>query len=122
MVSVLSWVMLTASICIFSSSAAISASEGSEPEKSTPPTTQGKVGLRASRSTIGADPWLVGLHHIAADIQIGTPIGAREMEAAEPCQKAREGSLVENHAGLERGQRTVSLRAEFDRHHHLRSR
>src|SRR5438876_4458254 len=33
---------------------------------------QCKVGLRTTWSAIGAGPRLVGLHHIAADVQVGT--------------------------------------------------
>ena len=80
---------------------------------------QGKVGLRTSGCAIGAGTGLVGLHHVATDVQVGTAIDASEMEAAKAGKKIGVSSRIKNHPGLDSSERAVSLSAEFDGDHRL---
>src|SRR5439155_9293355 len=80
---------------------------------------QGEVGLRTRWGPIGTGTRLVGLHHITADVQVGTAIGAGKMEAAEAGKRIGVGTRIEKHPGLDSGERPVSLRAEFDGDHRL---
>ncbi len=51
-----------------------------------------EVGLRTTRGPIGAGPGLVGLHHVATDIQVGAAIDASEMEATKASKRIGVGS------------------------------
>ncbi len=80
---------------------------------------QGKVCLRTSRGTIGAGTRLVGLNHVATDVQVGTAIDTGKMEATEASQRIGVGSRIKNHPDLDSGEGPVPLRAEFDGDHRL---
>ena len=80
---------------------------------------QGEVGLRTGWGAIGTGTRLVGLHYIAADVQVGTAIDAGKMEAAEAGKRIGVCTRIKKHPGLDSGKRPVPLRAEFDGDHRL---
>jgi hypothetical protein len=61
---------------------------------------QCKVGLRTTRSAIGAGTGLVGLQRVAADVKVGTAIDAGEMEATQPGKRIGVGPRIKNYPGL----------------------
>src|SRR5947209_12463468 len=81
---------------------------------------KGEVCLRTSRGAIGTGPGLVGLNRVAPDIDVGTAIGTGEMEATKASKRIGVSSRIKNHPGLDSGERSVSLCAQFDGDHHLR--
>src|SRR5215467_5788937 len=57
-----------------------------------------EVRLRTSRCAISTGTRLVGLNHIATNINIGTAINAIEMEATQASERIGIGSRIKNHS------------------------